>query len=173
MKMMEEEEQPELQHEEPPVKKMTIEGQPPAVALEDAEVEVKVKKAVEVVPIGNISEIGNRELRHKSYVKLKRDKKKDKKKRREERKKVADALGDDAPPKEVPKTIENMREADETTVASAEAPEEEQDEEVTWDIANDEFKDYFSKSYEPKILITTGDNPHTVSQSRLWKILNQ
>merc|ERR1712193_16812 len=54
------------------------------------------------------------------------------------------ALGDNAPPKLVPKTIESMREADETTVASGDAPEEQQDEEVNWYISNDEFKDYFS-----------------------------
>merc|ERR1711970_705983 len=110
---------------------------------------------------GNISEIGNKEVRHQHYVKLKREKKKEKKKRREERQKEAEALGDNAPPKLVPKTIESMREADETTVASGDAPEEQQDEEVKWDIDNDEFKDYFSKSYEPKVLITTGDNPHS------------
>ena len=69
---------------------------------------------------------------------------------------------DDAPPKLVPKTIESMREADETTVKSSNT---EEDEEVKWDIGNDEFKDYFSKSYEPKVLITTGDNPHSVSQN--------
>ena len=110
----------------------------------------------------NISHIGNREVRHKHYVKLRREKEKEKKKRREDRKKEAEALGDQAPPKLVPKTIESMREEDETTVAAADAPEEEQDEEVNLDISNDEFKDYFSKSYEPKVLITTGDNPHSV-----------
>ena len=56
-----------------------------------------------------------------------------------------------------------MREADETTVASGDAPEEKQDEEVNWDIANDEFKHYFDKTYEPKVLITSADNPHSVS----------
>ena len=110
---------------------------------------------------GNISEIGNKELRHQHYVKLKREKKKEKKKRREERQKEAEALGDNAPPKLVPKTIESMREADETTVASGDAPEEQQDEEVNWDISNDEFKDYFSKTYEPKVLITSSDNTHS------------
>merc|ERR1711894_299554 len=106
----------------------------------------------------NISEIGNRERRHKHYENLKREKKQDKKKRREERQKIVEALGDDAPPKLVPKTIDSMREADETTVKTAST---EQDDEVKWDIENDEFKDYFSKSYEPKVLITTGDNPHS------------
>ena len=42
---------------------------------------------------GNISEIGNKEIRHQHYVKLKREKKKDKKKRQEGRKKEAEALG--------------------------------------------------------------------------------
>ena len=113
---------------------------------------------------GNISEIGNKEVRHQHYVKLRREKKKEKKKRREERQKEAEALGDNAPPKLVPKTIESMREADETTVASGDAPEEQQDEEVNWDISNDEFKDYFSKSYEPKVLVTSSDNTHSVSR---------
>jgi len=110
---------------------------------------------------GNISEIGNKEVRHMHYVKLKREKKKDKKKRQEGRKKEAEALGENAPAKLVPKTIESMREADETTVASGDAPEEKQDEEVNWDIANDEFKHYFDKTYEPKVLITSADNPHS------------
>ena len=112
---------------------------------------------------GNISEIGNKEIRHQHYVKLKREKKKEKKKRREVRQKEAEALGENAPPKLVPKTIESMRISDETTVASVDAPEEKQDEEVNWDIANDEFKNYFEKSYEPKVLITSADNTHSVS----------
>lgn len=111
----------------------------------------------------NISEIANKEFRHQQYIKLRREKKKDKKKRRDVRKKEAEALGEDAPPKLVPKTIESMREADETTVKVGDVPEVEQDEEVNWDIANDEFKDYFGKSYEPKVLITSADNPHSVS----------
>ena len=117
---------------------------------------------------GNISEIGNRDVRQQHYKELKRAKKKEKKQRREDRQKLAEALGDKAPPKMVPKTIDNMREADETTVKPAAAPEEEQDEEVNWDISNDEFKDYFTKTYEPKVLITTGDNPHSVSFFTFW-----
>lgn len=127
------------------------------------EVQESVKEEQEVVSTkrpknAKISQIGNREVRQKHYQKLKREKKKDKKKRREERKKEAEALGDDAPAKLVPKTIESMREKDDTKVLTN---EEERDEEVDWDIANDEFKDYFSKTYEPKILITTADNPHS------------
>jgi ribosome production factor 1 len=65
-------------------------------------------------------------------------------------------LGDKAPPKQIPRTIENTREADVTTVDN-------EDEEVTFDITHDEYEAYFSKTYEPKILITSSDNPHSVS----------
>ena len=109
--------------------------------------------------IENISEIKNKIRRNEEWVKLKRQKKKEKKARQEERKKEREALGDEAPPKLVPKTIDSMREYDETTVGGKEGAEE--DEEVEQDIVNDEFAEYFSKSYEPKVLITCGDNPHS------------
>lgn len=64
-------------------------------------------------------------------------------------------MGDQAPPKQIPRTIENTREYDVTTV-------EQGDEEVTFDITHDEYESYFTKTYEPKILITSSDNPHTV-----------
>ena len=126
----------------------------------------------------------NKIRRAELYKKLKSEKKKEKRKRQDARKKIAKALGDEAPPKLVPKTIESMREYDETTVVKAktvttsktEADEkdstnkldservvtpEEEDEEVNWDLANDQFKDYFGKTYEPKVLITSADNPHS------------
>ena len=71
------------------------------------------------------------------------------------RKKEAEALGDKAPPKQVPRTIESTREHDITTV-------DPEDEEVQFDISHDEYESYFSKIYEPKILITSADKPHTV-----------
>merc|ERR1712192_86107 len=37
----------------------------------------------------------------------------------------------------------------------------EEDEEVEHDVANDEFSSYFAKTYEPKVLITCSDNPHS------------
>lgn len=96
-----------------------------------------------------------------------------------------------APPKEVPKTIENQRVYDETTVDPG-------DEEVftlsTWllrklcqvlffyphainewtfllsqvafDEATDEFSAYFNKITNPKVLITTSDRPRGVSSFR-------
>ncbi len=74
-------------------------------------------------------------------------------------------MGDKAPPKQVPKTIDNMREADETTVEPPANTDEKVDEEVMWDITNDEFREYFGKTYEPKVLLTSADNPHSVSRN--------
>lgn len=78
-----------------------------------------------------------------------------KKEGQKQRRKEAEALGDNAPPKQIPRTIENTRENDITTV-------DEEDEEVIFDISHDEYESYFSKTYEPKILITSSDNPHSV-----------
>merc|ERR1712107_423731 len=37
----------------------------------------------------------------------------------------------------------------------------EEDEEVEHDVGNDEFSSYFAKTYEPKVLITCSDSPHS------------
>ena len=136
---------------------------------------------------GRVLQVNNKIRRRELFRKLKSEKKKDKRKRQDERKKQAKVLGEDAPAKLVPKTIESMREYDETTVVKSKQNihtekeqqelagnekgiedrtqnvtiEDEEDEEVNWDIENDQFKDYFSKTYEPKVLITSGDNPHS------------
>ena len=62
--------------------------------------------------------VGNKIRRRELGAQLKRQKKKEKRKRQDERKKVAGALGDDAPAKLVPKTLDNQREHDETTVVN-------------------------------------------------------
>ena len=51
-------------------------------------------------------------------------------------------------PKQMPKTIDNMREKDETLF-------DENDEEIKEALENDEYKNYFNKEYTPEILITT------------------
>ena len=66
--------------------------------------------------------------RNAAWLNLKREKKKEKRKRQDERKKEREELGEDAPPKLVPKTIDSMREYDETTVGGKTG--EEEDEEV-------------------------------------------
>jgi len=146
-------------HDIPKKRKLHFQEKP---ENEKNQVRDKVKKNQESQDerkIMNISEIKNKIRRNTEWLKLKREKKKDKRMRQEARKKEAEALGDEAPPKLIPKTIDNMREYDETTVGGKEGTEE--DEEVEHDIVNDEFSTYFDKTYEPKVLITCGDNPHT------------
>jgi ribosome production factor 1 len=57
----------------------------------------------------------------------------------------------------VPNTLENTREFDETIV--------EDDEEVAADEATDEFSQYFQSGVAPKILVTTSKGPSAV---RSW-----
>lgn len=64
-------------------------------------------------------------------------------------------MGKDAPPKQVPKTLESLREHDDTMINGDDAEGNE--------VLCDEFSSYFEKSYEPKILITSSSNPSLVS----------
>ena len=57
-------------------------------------------------------------------------------------------MGEEAPPKQVPRTIDNSREVDETLVKP-------DDEEVIGDERDDEFAKYFSNEVKPKIMLTT------------------
>uniref|UniRef100_A0A914XIN7 Brix domain-containing protein n=1 Tax=Plectus sambesii TaxID=2011161 RepID=A0A914XIN7_9BILA len=70
-----------------------------------------------------------------------------KRERQNARQKVRETLGEKAPPKEVPRTIENTREVDATMV-------EPEDEEVMHDEAHDEMAAYFNRETTPKVLIT-------------------
>ncbi|XP_041912552.1 ribosome production factor 1 [Alosa sapidissima] len=105
-------------------------------------------------PTFSVSEIKNKQRRHVMFMKLKQEKRKQRLEIRKKRKKEREALGDKAPPKEVPKTIENQRIYDETTV-------DPQDEEVAFDEGTDEFSAYFNRLTNPKVLITTSDRPKT------------
>lgn len=98
--------------------------------------------------VKNPSKIGNKIKREKVYAQYKVLKKQEKRKIRLERQKEVEALGDAAPPKQVPRTIENTRTADETTV-------QEDDTEVFNDEKDDEFAPYFNNDKAPKIMITT------------------
>lgn len=64
-------------------------------------------------------------------------------------------------PKQVPRTIENTRESDVTTLARGGGEDEEEDEELLTDIRLNEFSSYFQRKYTPKVLITYSDNPLT------------
>ncbi|RXN00024.1 Ribosome production factor 1 [Acipenser ruthenus] len=103
-------------------------------------------------PTFSVSEIKNKQRRHFMFLKFKQEKRKEKLALKKKRKKERQALGDKAPPKEVPKTIENQRVYDETTV-------DPQDEEIVFDEGTDEFSAYFNRLTNPKILITTSDRP--------------
>lgn len=81
---------------------------------------------------------------------------KEKKAERKKRKEEGHAPG-------IPRTIENTREPDATILDPKQQENEERIEEMNVDIQNDEFKSYFQKDYEPKVLITYSDNPVGVS----------
>jgi ribosome production factor 1 len=117
----------------------------------------KTKLDEEYEPDFNIKVIKNKERRTDLWLKLKVEKKKEKNARREAREKERKALGDAAPPKEVPKTLDNCRDKDVTTIKTGK--DVEADEEVEKDLEKDEFSTYFERSYVPKVLITTDDNP--------------
>ncbi|XP_062510067.1 ribosome production factor 1-like [Corticium candelabrum] len=92
--------------------------------------------------------VRNKQRRLRIYQREKAAKKKDKRKLREKRKREREELGDEAPPKQIPKTIENMRVPDETIV-------DPDDDEVLEDERTDEMAAYFDRKQIPKVLITT------------------
>ncbi|XP_071953365.1 ribosome production factor 1-like [Antedon mediterranea] len=114
------------------------------------------------IPAPNISSIKNKKRRMEIYRQLKTEKRKREIKQKKLRKKESKMLGDKAPPKQAPKTIENLRVYDETMVDPT-------DQEVMHDEAQDEMASYFNRLTEPKILITTSDRP----RSRTMKFCEQ
>lgn len=104
------------------------------------------------IPAVNISRIRNKQRRAEAFIKQQREKRKRKVEEKKRRAKEIELLGDEAPPKPIPRTLENTREADETMVMVG-------DEEVLHDDATDELSSYFSREFLPKILITTSDRP--------------
>ena len=98
--------------------------------------------------VKNPGHIKNKMKRAEVYKKYKSQKKVEKKKLRTERIKEVEALGEAAPPKQIPRTIENTREVEETMVKA-------DDEEVLGDEKDDEFAAYFNNESRPKIMITT------------------
>ncbi|CAH1772843.1 unnamed protein product [Owenia fusiformis] len=113
---------------------------------------VKSEEGENSLPAPNISSIKNKQRRGEAYRDMKRTLNKEKKKAKKRQRQEREALGDKAPPKKIPKTIENQRVYDETMVN----PE---DEEVAQDEATDETATYFNRETTPKILITTSDRP--------------
>ncbi|CAL4160492.1 unnamed protein product, partial [Meganyctiphanes norvegica] len=103
--------------------------------------------------ISDLNDIQNKIFRQQKYKQLKGKMKKEKKLEKAKLKKD----GNEAP-KRVPHTIESLREKDETMV-------EEEDEELEQEEATDAYANYYTKEYEPKIIISCSDNPHKKSIS--------
>ncbi|KAK6179255.1 hypothetical protein SNE40_011658 [Patella caerulea] len=103
-----------------------------------------------ILPERSLSDIKNKEIRKQLYAKMRKQKKKDKIALKKRKKTEAKMLGDEAPPKQVPKTLENMRIKDETMVTP-------DDEEVIRDESQDEMASYFNRESTPKILVTSDD----------------
>ena len=105
----------------------------------------------------NFNHIKCKVVRHMKAEKLKREKAKAKKLARKERK-------DEGAPKQVPHTIESLREKDETTIQGD--LEAEDNAEIKAELDHDEFAAYYKQDYEPKVLITYSDNP--VKKTRIF-----
>ena len=105
----------------------------------------------------SLSDVKNKNKRAELFERTKeqasklRRKNKDKRKRDEEE---AAAEGRELP-KKIPRTIENTRKADETTVKA-------DDDEVAGDESIDEFAAYYANKQKPKMLITTSNRPRGV-----------
>lgn len=98
----------------------------------------------------NFNHIKCKIVRHQKCQKLMKEKAKAKK---EARKKRIQEGG----PKQVPHTIESLREKDETTITGD--LDDEENAELKTDFEHDEFSAYYRHAYEPKVLITFCDNP--------------
>lgn len=115
--------------------------------------------ALDNLPLKNPSEIGNKLKRQDVFSKQKHLKTLIKKKLKVRRKKEEDKnpeLREERLKKNVPKTLENTREIDETLV-------DPDDEEVMVDEQQDEFAAYFNQGIEPKVLITTSKKVHPIT----------
>jgi len=89
---------------------------------------------------------------------LRIEKQKAKRSRQDERKKIRKVLGDKAPPKAIPKTLENTREYDVTMV-------DPNDDEIAHYEMNDELAPYFQRLTTPKVLITISQG----AKLKTWK----
>ncbi|XP_031101579.1 ribosome production factor 1 [Ipomoea triloba] len=114
------------------------------------------------------SSIKNKEKRSAVHAKLKQEKKLEKRKKakaREAAEKRALELGEELPPKKIPRTIENTREADETVCKP-------DDEELFASNDVDEFSAVLRKDQVPKILITTSRLKSTRGPAFITELLS-
>lgn len=108
----------------------------------------------------------NKEVRKELVMMRNSTKSKLKGKLRRRKQKIREEHGDDALPVEVPKTIEMLREKDDTFV------DLENDAELIETEQNDEYTDYFNGTTEPQVLLTTSMK-HTGAIYRFMKELKE
>lgn len=99
----------------------------------------------------NFNHIKCKAVRYQKTQQLLKDKAKEKKEARKTKKR-------EGAPKQVPHTIESLREKDETTIVGD--LDDEENRELKIECEHDEFAAYYNKTYEPKVLITYADNPN-------------
>jgi ribosome production factor 1 len=109
------------------------------------------RKALSDGDTSSTKHIANRMKRQEVYQRIKKGKKDIKKAKKEQRKRDAEDPEKKDLPKQVPKTLDNMREADETIMLS-------EDEEIRNDEDEDEFARYFDGE-TPKTIITSCNHP--------------
>lgn len=98
----------------------------------------------------NFNHIKCKAVRHQKCQKLLKEKIKAKKAAKKQR--IQEGV-----PKQVPHTIESLREKDETIITGD--LDDEENQELKVDFEHDEFASYYRHDYEPKVLITYCDNP--------------
>ncbi|XP_063227266.1 probable ribosome production factor 1 [Bacillus rossius redtenbacheri] len=97
--------------------------------------------------------IKNKRRRREAVKKVLQAKKKLKKDARKQKRK-----GVEARPRQTPRTLESTREKD---PAMVDALGDSESEEYQYLLAHDEFSSYYNKTYEPRVVVTFSDNPHT------------
>ncbi|XP_050452073.1 probable ribosome production factor 1 [Cataglyphis hispanica] len=100
----------------------------------------------------NFNHIKCKAVRYKKCQQLIKEKLKAKKKAKK-------ARIQEGAPKQVPHTIESLREKDETMIVSNDLNDE-ANQELKIECEHDEFAAYYRQDYEPKVLITYADNPN-------------
>lgn len=142
--------------DEPPKQKRALKRKRNEFEEEDmVDMKIEPQDDEEVKPrhlrINPLNLIKNKEVRHKLFKKQQQSKKKDQKKARKQRKL-------EGGPRTTGHTIESLRETDHTAVENI---EDSDNEELRKELEIDDFSEYFSKSYTPRVLITYADNPVT------------
>ena len=110
-------------------------------------------------------EIANKIKRAEVHAKQQHEKKRLQSEARRKRQRAAEELGAAAPPKQVPRTLDNTREVDDTIVAPGDA-------EVLGDEAEDEFAPYFAGERTPKLMVTTKVGPSSKIFELVSELLN-